>query len=71
MTVSRNIYIDDEIPFKEMENYEFIEDGNWRIQNFGTTDKPYLFYLEKGEHTISMEVSLGQYGLVISRLIIR
>lgn len=68
MTVSRNIYIDGEIPFKEMENYEFVEHGNWRIQTLGTSAKPYLFYLEKGEHTISMEVSLGQYGLIISEI---
>lgn len=68
MTVARNIYIDDEIPFKEMENYEFIQNTDWRVQTLGTLKEPYLFYLEKGKHTISMEVSLGKYGLLISEV---
>ncbi len=68
MTVARNIYIDGEIPFKELENYEFIQSSDWRIQKLGTLKNPYLFYFEKGTHKISMEVSLGQYGLIISEI---
>ena len=68
MTVARNIFIDNEIPFKEMENYEFVRHGDWRLQTLGTTKKPYQFYFEEGKHTISMEVSLGKYGILISEI---
>lgn len=68
MTVARNIYIDGEIPFKEMENYEFVQHSDWRLQTLGTLKEPYLFYLEEGKHTISLEVSLGKYGLLISEI---
>lgn len=66
MTVARNIYIDGEIPFEELSNYEFVQHGDFRVQTLGTTKEAYLFYLEKGNHTISMEVSLGKYGIIIS-----
>ena len=68
MNVYRNIYIDDEIPFKEMKNYAFTYDNKWRIQTVGTKDEPYLFYLTEGRHTIKMEVSLGEYGALIGQI---
>ncbi|MGD9910120.1 MAG: extracellular solute-binding protein [Candidatus Izemoplasmatales bacterium] len=68
MNVYRNIYIDNQIPFSEMENYAFVYDNNWRIQTLGNADTPYLFYLEAGEHTFKMEVSLGRYGSVIDEV---
>ena len=68
MNVSRNIYIDGEIPFKEMENYQFPFSSEWRIQTLGTEDSPYLFYLEEGSHEITMEVSLGEYGPLIAQI---
>jgi ABC-type glycerol-3-phosphate transport system substrate-binding protein len=68
MNVYRNIYIDGEIPFAELENYTFVHDGDWRIQTLGDQDKPYQFYLESGQHTITMEVSLGAYGPIIGQI---
>ncbi|MFA5471156.1 MAG: extracellular solute-binding protein [Acholeplasmataceae bacterium] len=68
MNVSRNIYIDGEIPFEEMENYQFPFSSEWRIQTLGTEDTPYLFYLEEGSHEITMEVSLGEYGPLIAQI---
>jgi len=68
MNVYRNIYIDDEIPFQEMENYAFVYDTNWRIQTLGNEEEEYLFYLTEGTHTIKMEVSLGDYGAVIGQV---
>ncbi|NLN50422.1 MAG: extracellular solute-binding protein [Acholeplasmataceae bacterium] len=68
MTVFRNIYLDDEIPFKELQNYEFVHSNKWRIQTLGTKKEAFLFYLEKGKHTLKMETSLGQYGLLISEV---
>lgn len=68
MNVYRNIYIDDEIPFDEMENYAFTFKRDWRIQTLGTQDEPFLFYLEPGAHTLKMEVSLGDYGPIIGKV---
>jgi len=68
MNVYRNIYIDEQIPFKEMKNYAFTYDNKWRIQTVGTKDEPYLFYLTEGRHTIKMEVSLGEYGALIGQI---
>jgi ABC-type glycerol-3-phosphate transport system substrate-binding protein len=69
MNVGRNIYIDGEIPFKELESYAFKHDNDWRIQTLGTQDEAYLFYFEAGViHTLEMEVSLGQYGPLIAQI---
>jgi len=68
MNVYRNIYIDGEIPFKEMNNFAFVYSGDWRIQTLGTEDTPYLFYLEAGVHQLKMEVSLGKYGPLIGQV---
>jgi len=68
MNVSRNIYIDGEIPFAEMMSYEFKFDNSWRMQTLGTNDEAYQFYLEEGVHTITMEVTLGQYGPLIAQI---
>jgi len=68
MNVYRNIYIDNEIPFAEMNDYAFSFDNTWRIQTLGTPEQAYRFYLEAGEHTIKMEVSLGVYGPIIGQV---
>ncbi len=68
MNAGRNIYIDGEIPFQELESYAFKHDNNWRLQTLGTQDEPFWFYLEEGTHTLSMEVSLGQYGPLIAQI---
>ncbi len=68
MNVSRNIYIDGEIPFEEMENYQFPFSNDWRIQTLGTDTEPFLFYLEKGTHELTLEVSLGEYGPLIAQI---
>ena len=69
MRVTRNIYINGEIPFKELENYAFSHSNYWRIQTLGTEDEQFLFYFESGkEHTLTMEVSLGLYGPLIAQV---
>lgn len=58
VTVSRSLYIDDEIPFKEAGECKFLYGNDWNILTLGN-DEPYLFYLEKGKHTLKLEVNLG------------
>lgn len=68
MVVFRDIYIDGQIPFKEMKGFAFKYSNDWRIQTLGTKEEAFLFYLEAGEHELTMEVSLGIYGQLISDL---
>ncbi len=67
--VSRRLYIDDEIPFEEANNLEFIYDKGWQGGTFtdGTTD--FEFYLEGGKtHTFKLEVNYGNMGGLIAEV---
>ncbi|MDE6713720.1 MAG: extracellular solute-binding protein [Lachnospiraceae bacterium] len=65
--VSRKIMIDGEIPFAEMSDYGFDYAQNWRLDVLSDDEgTPYQFYLEKGTHTIRMEVVLGDFSEIIS-----
>ena len=68
--VYRKITIDGQAPFEEMNGYEFNYDGDWRMDTLSDdADKPFLFYLEKGKHTIRMEVVLDDFSPIIDRVI--
>jgi len=54
----RSLRIDGEIPFSEAQNMEFAFDSSWQVTAAGG-DTPYLFYLDKGSRTITLEVTLG------------
>lgn len=59
--VSRKIYIDGQVPFKELGNVRFPYDLNWAVKELGEeTGKPYYFYLTKGAREIRLEVTLGE-----------
>lgn len=58
VTVVRSLYIDDNIPFKEVGECRFLYGSDWNILTLGE-DNPYYFYLEKGSHSIKLEISLG------------
>ena len=55
---ARKLFIDGQVPFKEMENIPFYYQNSWDMKTFGDDD-PYLFYLTKGTHEIKLEVTLG------------
>lgn len=69
-TVSnRIVYIDGEIPFKEMSAVGFKYDSDW--SNVTLADEegtPYNIYLTAGTHTLRMEVTLGDVGTILSEL---
>ena len=67
--VSRKLTIDGEVPFREMENYGFYYDSDWRLETLTDKDKnPYKFYMTKGSHTLRMEVVLGDFSEVIAQV---
>ncbi|MGN0379499.1 MAG: extracellular solute-binding protein [Butyrivibrio sp.] len=67
--VSRKIYIDGEVPFKELEAYGFKYDQSWRNDVLKDDNgDPFMFYFEAGHHTIRMENVLGDFSEVISQV---
>lgn len=66
MSTHRAIKIDGKVPFKELEAYSFPFSSKW----VGTTltdenGDAYEFYLEAGEHTLSMEATYAPFQQVI------
>ena len=65
----RSLYIDGKIPFDGVKAIEFGYSSDWNLVTLSDKEKtPYQFYLEKGKHTVRMEVTLGLIGPVINQL---
>lgn len=65
----RKLYIDGEVPFAEATQVKFGYGLNWEFMEFGAEDgTPYLVYLEKGDHELALEVSLGELTDVVREL---
>ena len=66
---NRKVYIDGEVPFKEMEQISFSYDNSWEVKTLGKDDdNPYYFWLEKGEHTIRLEATMGDLGDILQQI---
>jgi ABC-type glycerol-3-phosphate transport system substrate-binding protein len=61
---TRRLLIDGEVPFAEADAIDFPYERDWYIRIIGE-DEPYLFYLEKGRHEVSLEVVSGQMAETI------
>lgn len=59
IAVERSIYIDGKLPFLEAGQVAFSYNGKWTVSTAGEKE-PYLFYLEKGERIITMNVTCGR-----------
>lgn len=58
----RKLYIDGEIPFKEAECLVFPYGNDWQTTVLSDLQgEPFLFWLERGEHKIRLEVGMGIY----------
>ncbi len=65
----RKLLIDGKLPFKEAESIEFNYGNGWQYREFEKEDEtPYLIYLEKGEHTLSMYATLSSTAEYYRRL---
>lgn len=70
---SRKLSIDGSVPFKEAMNCKFVYRSDWSIVTLGGqdaegNDQEYYFYLEAGEHTLTLECTLGDYASQIARV---
>lgn len=67
--VSRRLRLDDEIPFEEANNLEFMYNSDWQIAPLTDGNYEFQFYLEGGKtHKLSLEVNLGHLGDILSRV---
>lgn len=65
----RRLYIDGEIPFEEAKNIVFPYNTDWEVICFeNENEEPYLFYLDEGKHSITLEVTLGSMSQVYKDL---
>lgn len=65
---SRKIYIDGEVPFKELSNVRFNYTSNWKNLVLGDDSGAYSIFLKKGPHTITMENVIGDLTSTMSVL---
>lgn len=69
INVSRKITIDGKVPFHEMSDYGFSYTSSWKnIVLSDENNQPYRFYIEKGHHTIRMEVVLGDFSKIVGEV---
>ena len=69
MYSSRIVYVDGEVLFDELNDVQFSYENKWQNVTLGDEDGDFIFFFKKGEkHTIRMEVTLGQYSVLIERL---
>lgn len=67
--VQRQITIDGDIPFQEARAIPFPYKLEWQISNLSTEEEDFLYYLEKGEHTIRLEVQVGELGGILESVV--
>ena len=64
--VSRKIYINGELPFKEAGNLRFPYTSDWQTKPLSDGNTTFKFYLNKGVNKIRFEVVLGDMSSVLS-----
>ncbi|NLN64365.1 MAG: extracellular solute-binding protein [Clostridiaceae bacterium] len=66
---SRKIMIDGVVPFKELGAYGFVYNSRYRLASLSDEDdEAFRFFLEKGKHTLKMEVVLGDFAKIIGKV---
>ena len=64
----RWLRIDGKTPFEEAKSLRFAYNPRWTIYTFGEGDTPYYVYLEAGDHTLSLAVTMGELAAYYARL---
>ena len=59
----RTLRIDGEIPFAEMREFQVGYDRHWQTVTLADGEgNPYLFYLQRGEHVLTLQATVGSFG---------
>ncbi len=64
----RKLKIDGKVPFDEASNIGFEYGTGWEYFTLKNKETPYYVWLEKGDHTISLEVTVGPQSEFVKRL---
>lgn len=67
MAVFRNIYVNGEIPYQEMQNVRFPFGFGWENLTLASEEAPYYVYLKKGENTIAFEATVGSWSNILQQ----
>ena len=66
---ARTIYIDNEVPFEDLQAVTFRYNTSWEMRTLGDSEgNPFRFWLTKGSHTIRMEVTMGKMGPILNKV---
>lgn len=66
---NRSVYIDDKIPFAELEQVPFRYSTKWNSYTLSDAEnEAFKFFLTKGQHTLKMEVTLGDMGYILNEM---
>ena len=66
---TRRLLIDGVQPFNEAANSRFYYSSEYSVITLGDVEgNAYYVYLEKGEHTVALQATLGEYGTAISEV---
>lgn len=68
MYVSRKMYVNGELPFREANYLRFKYTSSWQTDPLTDGETNFLFYLNAGVNTIRMEVVLGDMASILSRV---
>lgn len=69
MPTQRILTIDGKMMFREMNGIKFPYKAEWQISRFSEGEEDFLYYLEKGKHTIRLEVQIGGLGEVLEKVV--
>ncbi len=61
----RTILLDGEIPCAELAAYRFAYGDNWQDAVLGGENGPYRFWMEEGEHTLTLRAVMGELTPII------
>lgn len=65
MNSYRRILIDDIVPYSELEEYPFAYSSTFTKETLQSNGEPMLFELKAGEHTLKMQVVIGQLSKLL------
>ncbi len=69
VTSYRRLYINEEVPYKEVNSIGFNYSSDMNMYTISDeAGEPYLFYLNAGENTITLEDVMGPMGGIISQI---
>lgn len=69
MFATRKLLVDGKQPFNEAANLRFYYNSDYQMVSLGNKEgEIYYLYLEPGEHTLTLQATLGDYGSAISRV---